>query len=357
MVENRMLLVYNDAIIWVNGILLGRRASVVTLKDIARIAQVSPMTVSRVVNKQYAKVSPQTKERVLKIIKEQGYVPNSSARSLSSKATRLIAIIVQGTDNALEYPYNAAMAGHVCRFIQDKGYSPLLYFVNDYGEVTQRLRAWHVDGAIFMGMFDDDMRNIQEDHTIPLIFTDSYSQLRQVTNIGLNDYRGGELAGHYLLKMGHRNIGFLGASTDLSTIVRQRYIGLRDSLKKESITLNDRCVIFDSLFESPARALMQSAQRPTAIFAASDIEAIRLMDLVRNMGLSVPDDLSVIGFDNLPLSAFTSPRLTTIAQDIRQKALLATEVLFRHILDKSAPAENIILNVKLVERESVIKIL
>lgn len=325
----------------------------VTLKDIAKLAQVSPMTVSRVVNRQYAKVSKATIARVQRIIKEQGYVPNSSARSLSSKSTRLIAVIIQGDENALEYPYNAVMAGYICRFAQDSGYSPMLYYVNDYHEVTASLRAWHVDGAVFMGMFDEEMHKIQEDNTTPLVFTDSYSRLRQVTNIGLDDYKGGELAGQYLLGMGHRAIAFLGASTDISTLVRQRLDGLRDTMKKAGLSLPDEYIVFDRDFRQAVRALCTGPRRPTAFFAGSDIEAIRLMDYLRELGLSVPEDISVVGFDDLSYSAYASPRLTTVAQDIRHKAKLTIEVLLRHIENKDAPAENIILDVRLVARDSV----
>ena len=202
----------------------------ITLKDIANLAGVSTMTVSRIVNGQRNKASEETVARVERIIRENNYVPNSSARSLASRSTRLIAIMIQGVDNRLEYPYNAIMTGYLCRFVQDQGYSPLLYYVKDYHEVTQRLRAWNVEGAVFLGMFDEDMRSIQADNRIPLVFTDSYSTMRQVTNVGLDDYKGGELAGQYLIDMGHRDIAFMGASTEFSSVSPARSITSRRPL-------------------------------------------------------------------------------------------------------------------------------
>lgn len=325
----------------------------VTLKDIAKLAGVSPMTVSRVVNQQYDKVSEPTVQRVKAIIKEHGYVPNSSARSLSSKSTKLIAVIVQGEESPLEYPYNATMTGHICDYVQRYGYSPILYYINDYREITRRLRSWNVDGAVFLGMFDENMRDIQEDNSMPLVFTDSYSAVRQVTNIGLDDYKGGELAGRYLIEMGHTDIAFLGASTERSTLVRQRLYGLRGALERAGLSLPDQRIIFETEFQEPVRKMLEGAKRPTAFFVPADIEAIRLMDTLRTLSVRVPDDCSVIGFDNLFFGAYTAPRLTTIAQDIRRKAQIATDVLFRHIENTSLPAENIILDVELVERESV----
>lgn len=327
-----------------------------TLKDIAQLAGVSSMTVSRVVNGRYDKVSDETVAKVQGIIKEHGYVPNSSARSLASKSTRLIAIIIQSEDFALEYPYNAAMVGSLCRFVQDRGYSPLPYYVKDYSEVTERLHSWSVEGAVFLGMFDEDMRNLQRDNTMPLVFTDSYSKTRQVINIGLDDYKGGELAAQYLTDMGHSKIAFLGASTEISSIVRQRYYGMRDTLMRRGLPLPEGWSIFNKDYDGAVRELFAGDDRPTAVFASADIDAVRLMELLRQMDMRVPEDCSVIGFDNLFFGKYTTPRLTTISQDIRRKAQLATEVLFRHIEDSSIPAENIILDVELVERESVCRL-
>lgn len=325
----------------------------VTLKDIAEEAGVSVMTVSRVVNKQYHKVSEANVQRIQAIIREKGYVPNSSARSLSSKATRLIAVIVQGAEDSLEYPYNAIMVGHICYYVQSRGYSPILYYVDDYREVTKQLRTWNMEGAVFLGMFDENMKNIQEDNRIPLIFTDSYSPVRQVTNIGLDDYKGGELAAQYLIDKGHKQLAFVGTSTNISGVVRHRLRGFRHAIEAAGLELPERCIIPDLPHFERVKELCQSPQPVSAFFAAADITAMQLIDGLRAMGKRVPDDCSVIGFDNQFFGEYTTPKLTTIGQDIRKKAQIAVDVLFRHIADKNAPAENIILDVSLVERESV----
>lgn len=325
----------------------------VTLKDIAAEAGVSVMTVSRVVNKQYHKVSEANVQRIQAIIREKGYVPNSSARSLSSKTTRLIAVIVQGEEDALEYPYNAIMVGHICYCVQSKGYSPILYYVADYREVTKRLRTWNVEGAVFLGMFDQNMKDIHEDNRIPLIFTDSYSPVRQVTNIGLDDYKGGELAARYLIGKGHRRMAFVGTSTSISGVVRHRLRGFKHAIEAAGLELPERCIISDMPHFERVKELCHSPQPVTAFFATADITAMSLIDGLKSMGMRVPEDCSVIGFDNLFFGAYTTPKLTTIGQDIRKKAQIAVDVLFRHLADKNSPAESIVLDVALVERESV----
>lgn len=324
----------------------------ITLKDIAREAGVSVMTVSRVVNKQYNKVSESNVERIQAIIKETGYVPNSSARSLSSKSTKLIAIIVQGEEDTLEYPYNAKMVGHICACILSRGYSPLLYFVSDYTEITKRLRQWNVEGAVFLGMFDDNMRNIHEDNRIPLVFTDSYSPVRQITNIGLDDYKGGELAGRYLTSKGHRNVAFIGTSTNISGVVRHRLLGFRHALQEAGLELPERNIITEHN-SGRIQQLCQYDPPVTAFFVTADILAMNVMEELKALGKRVPEDCSLIGFDDLFFAAYTTPKLTTIAQDIRKKAQIAIDVLFRHIQSPNSPSESIILDVQLMERESV----
>lgn len=325
----------------------------ITLKDIAREAGVSAMTVSRVANQQYAKVSKDNIARIQAIIKEKGYVPNSSARSLSSKSTRLIAVIVQGEENALEYPYNATMVSNICYYVQSRGYSPLLYTVNDYSEVTKRLRQWNVEGAVFLGMFDKNMRSIHEDNRFPLVFTDSYSPMRQITNIGLDDYKGGELAAQYLMEKGHRNVAFVGGSTKISSVVRHRLLGFRHALEQAGIGLPEENIIEDYLVCDQIRDICQLEPPVTGFFVTADIMAMSVIADLKALGRRVPEDCSVIGFDNLFFSEHTTPKLTTIAQDIRLKAQTAIDVLFRHIQTPDSPAESIVLDVRLVERDSV----
>jgi DNA-binding LacI/PurR family transcriptional regulator len=325
----------------------------VTLKDIARQAGVSVMTVSRVVNKQPNTVSESNVERIQAIIKETGYVPNSSARSLSSKSTRLIAVIVQGEENALEYPYHATMVGHICYYVQSKGYSPLLYFVSDYSEVTKRLRQWNVEGAVFLGMFDENVRSIHEDNRIPLVFTDSYSPVRQITNIGLDDYKGGELAARFLIAKGHRNVGFIGTSTNISGVVRHRLLGFTHALEEAGLRLPQNNIIAEHPNLDRIREILQYDPPVTAFFVSADILAMSVMDELKALGRRVPEDCSLIGFDDLFFAAYTTPKLTTISQDIRKKAQIAIDMLFRHIRTPKSPAESIVLDVQLVERESV----
>ncbi|NJP40292.1 LacI family transcriptional regulator [Oscillospiraceae bacterium HV4-5-C5C] len=328
----------------------------VTLKDIARQAGVSVMTVSRVVNGQLSKVSKENIDKIQKIIEETHYVPNSSARSLSSRSSHIVALVISGESNQLSNPYNAILAGEVIERVQKQGYYVMVHFISHYEDITQRLRAWNAEGAIFFGTFDQDIQKIMFDNRIALVFTDSYTHVRQVTNVGLDDYKGGVLAAEHFIQSGHQTVAFMGTSLNqqqLSSVVNNRLDGYRDTLEKAGLALPDNYILDMSVSPlSPAQAVMALQPRPTAILVAADLQAVELIQDLKQNGLRVPEDLSVIGFDDLPLARMVTPRLTTIRQDLKQKAQVATELLFRHIQDPYAPAENIILDVELLQRDS-----
>lgn len=324
-----------------------------TLKDIAKEAGVSVMTVSRVINGHRSKVSEENMRRIEEIIKRRGYVPNLSARSLSSNHSHIIAVILPGKGSSLENPYNAVMAGDIIECAQDRGYYVMVHFTEDYEDITHRLHTWNVDGAIFLGTFDRNIQRIQERNRIPLVFTDSYTPLRQISNIGLDDYRGGMLAARHFIERGHRGFAFVGTSLKSSGVVKHRLQGFRDTLEQAGLTLRPEYVIDAEETPHPEEILCRAGKEVTAILASADMLAVTLIDALRAKGCRVPQDYSLIGFDNLPISRYITPKLTTIGQDIGKKAELAGEMLFRHIQDPEAPAENVFLDVQLIERQSV----
>ena len=325
----------------------------VTLKDIAEEAGCSIMTVSRVINHVASKVSDETRQRIWDIIEARGYIPNSHAQSLSSRASKLVAVLVSGEGNVFRSPYNAIMVGNITNAVQKRGYSVLLCTdVADYQVITRQLTSWKVAGAIFLGLFDSDLNRIREDNQIPLVFTDSYSTVRQLTNVGIDDYRGGELGARFLLENGHREIVFAGHSTDDSPVLRERLRGFTNILKESGIQLPRERVLPDYPTREQIEAVLISP-KPTAFFAVSDFIALSIISVLNDLGINVPGDISVIGFDNIEMGQFSNPKLTTIAQDINKKAQIAVDLLFEHIENPAAPAQNVVLDVQLVIRDSV----
>ena len=331
---------------------------VVTLKDIAKRAGVSSMTVSRVMNGNTKEVSDKTSEKIRKIAHEMGYVPNSSARALASRSSRLIAALLQEYDedyNPLEDSYTSCFLGELARQIKKEGYDLMIHYVKDYSEITYSLKSWNVAGAVFIGMFDESIRKLQEDNHIPLIFTDSYSTVGSITNVGIDDYAGGELAARHFLENGHRNLAFYGPEVLDNGVVTHRMRGFVTVLREAGISLPPENFM-DLGVKDLGAALKRlcSGENPvTGIFTTADNCAYRIYSEAYRMGIRVPDDLSVIGFDDLNMSAMITPPLTTVRQDIKKKAAVTCDLLMKHIRETDPPAENIIMNVELVERGSV----
>lgn len=333
----------------------------VTLKDIAERAGVSSMTVSRVMNGKTKDVSQKTAQRIQRIAEEMGYVPNSSARALASRASRLIAALLSDYDEEsapLEDSYNSSFFGELARQIQKEGYDLMIHYVKDYTDINYSLKSWNVAGAVFLGMFDENIKKIQKDNTIPLIFTDSYSSIRSITNVGIDDYQGGETAAEYLLKNGHRNLAFIGPAAVGNGVLMHRLQGFCTCLRDNGISMPPEHIIdsgakhLDQILEE----LCRGSDPVTGIFTTSDFCASRIYAAAYQAGLSIPKDLSVIGFDDIRMSQYLIPPLTTIRQDIKKKADVVCQLLMKHIKDQDVPAENVVLGVELKERDSVRKI-
>jgi len=322
---------------------------------------VSPMTVSNVINGNTARVSREKAELIQAIIEKRNYVPNVAARGLVHSSSRIIAVIIRRTDgdNALAEPFNAMVVGTIMQHVKRLGYYMMLSVADGLEEIGYHLRAWNVEGAVLVGLFDEEIERISGANDIPKVFIDSYSRLRRFSNVGLDDYRGGELAAQYLLDKGHREIAFVSPPFQSRGVVQQRYEGFRAVLDASGFPIKPEYTFVQAHAANSettadiVRRLASLKSRVTAVFATSDHLASYIITGLHSLGVSVPADISVIGFDNMPLCMQITPRLTTVAQDIERKAALAVDLLFRQLADKSAGAESVILDVRLIERESV----
>ncbi len=336
----------------------------VTLKDIAEEAHVSLMTVSNVVNGKHNKVSKEKLKEIQDLLQKRNYVQNASARSLAKANSNIVAIILRsiGQENSLSSPHNAHLVGSIVRYIQELGYYAMINLVEDCTSIAKSIRSWNVQAAIFLGMFDDEIEQIYALSNIPMVFIDSYSAIRQLSNVGIDDYKGGQLAAEYLIKNGHKHVAFVSPPNYDNGVVQHRLKGFKDVLAQHGLSLNsEHCfsVISDADPEQINQAvdqLMLIKNEITAVFVTSDGLAASLISGLHRYGLRIPADLSVIGFDNMTISKQIYPPLTTIAQDLELKARLAVEILNGRLNNLNSSAESRILDVCLIERESVINI-
>ncbi|WP_405064228.1 LacI family transcriptional regulator [Kribbella sp. NBC_01505] len=332
----------------------------VTLKDIADEAGVSMMTVSNVVNGKRARVSAETIERIERIVAARGYVPSASARSLAAKSSRMIGLLVPAADedSLMISPHNVAILGQIERQLRKSGYHLLLRGIAQPSEVGEALKSWSLDGAVLLGFLDEDVDRLTPGAVgnVSLLAVDSYSDNPLTTGVRSDDHTGALLAARHLIGLGHREIVFAGPAFSGAGVVHQRHAGFRAAFTEAGLTWTERVITVETTTHATGRDLGHRipTEHPeaTAVFATADILAIGIMEGLADTGHAVPEQLSVIGFDNLDLSEYVTPKLTTVAQDIPQKAALAVERLLATIENHQPPDSPITLNVQLIERAS-----
>ncbi|MFV0504431.1 MAG: LacI family DNA-binding transcriptional regulator [Lachnospirales bacterium] len=326
-----------------------------TLKDIANEANVSTMTVSRVINNKHNLVSKETQIKVKEIIEKYGYVPNSSARSLSSSSSKIIAAFVQGSNNQLKHYHSAVFLGEIINSVQKENYNVMVHFIEDYTEVIKNLRAWNAEGAIFLGIFEKNFLQINNVIDVPLIFTDTYSKVREFTNVGIDDFKGGYIAAKHFIEKGHKELAIIKPfiPQGVSPVLLERVNGFKQGLIDNNLEVKENMVIEFHSYSDAVVSLLQLKKIPTGIFPVYDEIACGIIKELEKNKFKIPDDFSIIGFDNNPLGQIISPPITTISQNVEEKAVAAVDLLFKKIRNNKINVQNIILDVNLIERNSV----
>lgn len=330
----------------------------IKLQDIAHEAGVSAMTVSNVLNGKSARASSGTIERVRAIADRMGYVPNIPARSLAATRSHIIAAFVPvgEANSALVSPHAVAVIGGLELHLRRRGYHVLLRSIEHEADVAEAIRGWSLDGAILVEFSDAEIDRIRIDG-VPLVAIDSYSTNPRTTGVRSDDYDGGRLAAGHLLRAGHRHLLFAGPPPEATGVVARRWEGFRDTVADHApdrgrITVEEVLTSFEN-GRQLGLELHQKHPDVTAIFATADALAIGIMAGLHQIGRRVPDDISIIGFDNLDISAYTSPGLTTIGQDMTAKVTETARIILEEIEGNTTPGAPTTLAVTLIERGSV----
>lgn len=332
-----------------------------TLKDIAIEAGVSIMTVSNVINGNHSKVSKKNINIINDLIKKYNYVPNLTARSLTAKSSKIIGVIVpfcDSNDNIFKNPYISELFGVIQNIIRERGYYLMMRSVRNVSDISALLKNWNMDGAIFlMPDYDNIIYSILKENKLPMVFLDSYSKIDSILSVGINDYKGGYIATRYLINNGHKKIMFAGPFNKDNTLILQRLQGYKDALSEFNIPYNDSLAVnMDPTYEmgiALGRSISNKEFDVTAVFTTADIMAIGIMEGARINGMIIPNDLSLIGFDNLLPSTYVTPKLTTISQDIESKGKTAVNLLLDYLENNCVENNKIVLDVEIIERQSV----
>jgi len=298
----------------------------VKMSDVARTAGVSVATVSKVVNGRWG-VAEATVDRVQQVIQQLGYEANLGAQGLRSHRTNVLGILVAEFE-----PFSAELLKGASSRVAQTEYELLAYTAGARGSMVgwerrslARLSGTLIDGAILVTPTVVDTKQ-----SVHVVAIDPHTGPCGMPTVDSDNFAGATLATKYLLGLGHRYIGFIGGRPDLES-ARLREAGFRKAMAEAGVSVDEALVRVGGYRTEtalgPARELLSRAERPTAVFAANDISAIATIAAARSLGLAVPDDLSVIGFDNVPESALASPPLTTIEQPLQQMGAEALGLL------------------------------
>lgn len=330
-----------------------------TIKDIAKHVGVSCTTVSNVINNKSKRVSSETIEKINSAIADLGYIPNMSARSLVSNKSKVVAIInhiIPNNKNFMEDPFHSLFIGSLESRLRENGYFLMIRTIETSKDLDYFLKNWNLDGLILTGIYQDEFFNFIKSANKPTVVIDSYIEDSKILNVGLEDFNGGYIATKYLIEKGHKDIIFASPKINYVGVVSERFEGYKKALEESGIPFKEDLVYqqeFDINDTIELGLTLSKRKDFTAIFATADILAFGIMEGLKRGNKQIPEDISIIGFDDINLCKITTPNLTTINQDLSSKGILAANSIIELLEGNKIENNNLILPVKLVERSSV----
>ena len=333
-----------------------KKKRTVTIQDVAKTAGVSVSTVSRVLNRK-VDVATETQDRILSVIDDLGYTTNLAARSMRSQKKNLVGLIMPD----IAYPFAIEVMKGVNRAVAESEFDLLVYTTGDVRKIG---RASHeqkyvsllnnsvTDGVIIVAPVASEFST-----GAPIVSVDPTMSNPNYPSVHATNYKGAVDAMDYLLGLGHKRIGFISGRAELESSNR-RLKGYRDSLDKAGNPIDEKLIVpGDYTTETGvicAKKLLSLDQPPTAIFASNDQTAIGVFQAAQEMRMRIPEDLSVIGFDNITESKYMG--LTTMDQFISEMGFVATQMLIKLINDESLDAQTYRMSTQLVVRDSCQKL-
>jgi len=324
----------------------------VTSDDVARLADVSQSAVSRALTPG-ASVSDKTRDKVLKAAAELGYRPNALARAMTSGKSGLIAMLVAYLDNQF-YPI---VLEKLSRLLQEQGYQVLM-FMTDPGrqdEVVQKILQYQVDAIVMASAtLSSTLARECADTGIPIVLFNRYVASSPASSVTSDNFEGGRLVGEFLVRGGHRRIAFVAGAQDSSTN-RDREAGLHKGLAQSDAALFAHAVGGYSFVRAAtaARELLGRDVLPDAIFVANDQMAFSVMDVIRSeFGLRIPEDISIVGYDDVPEASWKGYDLTTVSQTHEEMVAATARILIEQIKSEVVKKRAVVLPAKLIVRKS-----
>ena len=330
----------------------------VTMSDIAKAMNVSTVTVSKALGDRDG-VSAELRERIKQKATEMGYRVHAGTHGAKDGLTYNIGIIVAKHFISDASSFYWIVYRYIVELLQKQNYYGMLEVVNDHNgmeEIPNSVLDHKVDGLIVLGQLSDEYISKLISHQLPTVFLDFYGSREDADAVLSDNFYGAYMLTSHLIENGHRRIGFLGSIGSTSSI-QDRYLGYYKALLENRIPLRQDWVIGDRSNESdifPELTLPQDM--PTAFVCNCDETAYKLVNQLKNAGYNVPEDISVVGYDNHIYSTICNPRLTTIDVNSRVMSTEAVDIILHKIRDVNYRRGRTLVTGKLVRRESVKKI-
>lgn len=332
----------------------------VTIKDVAERAGVSITTVSRVFNG-YTDISEKTKKRILEIANEMNYTPNMAARTLSSKSQKTIALILNDLELNRKTTMPMEVLSGVYQFTEDTEIEFVFFATTSIKQKNKTFQQFcnekNITGAIIQGLRVDDQyyKEIYKSD-VPVVLIDVDADSQKIGSASIDNIAAAQEAVEYLIKLGHEKIGMINGRRE-ATVSMEREAGYLQALKKNGLPFVQDYVQYANFNEDIAAAMVtdmiERHDEVTALFCASDLMAIGAMKTIQKMGLSVPEDISIIGFDDIILAQYLSPTLSSVSQDMKLIGYEAANLLNKLMMDVEQVEHRIFVPHKLVIRNSV----
>ena len=340
---------------------MGKR---VTVRDIAKVAGVSVASVSNVLNG-VDKVSEETRERIIQVMLDLDYHPNLVARSLSKRKSDMIGLLLPITDEGpsstslllRDNPFYGELLSGVEAKASEYGYDVLIKGIRSGESCRDWILKRNLDGAIFLGNYSEVLSEEMQGLGKRLVLVDCYDEGTQIhSTIGIDDENGGYLAAKHLLENGHRKIALVASNVNLDGPIRRRYLGFKKAMEEFGITQTDDLIVLDELsFDGGYRIGKKLLKRNdiTAVFAVGDVMAFGILKAMYEVGKQIPEDLSIVGFDNTKGCEYSKPALTSVDQPVYDRGRMAVEALAAAIQEENPTLTHKTLPVSLKIRNSV----
>ena len=332
----------------------------VTIKDIARRANVATSTVSRVIQDS-PKISEATKARVRKEMKALGYVPNFSAQSLANKMTQSMGIIMPEADvDDFQNPFFLESIRGISELANERNFTMAIVTAKTDEEILERVQMMsktnRVDGYIVLySKLKDPVIDYLHKEKIPYTVIGKPQQyVSETTHVDNDNLQAGKHVTQYLIQLGHEYIAYVGVDIT-RTVHKERVRGYQEALQEANIDADDRYILNTKFTKRDLELLFQRSNRPTALIVGDDMHALTLQTMLSQMGISLPDECSLVSFNNLRLAEMMNPPLTSVDIDIFTLGYQAAKSLVEKILNPKEMTKHIIVPHRIVERASSIR--